>query len=184
MDVSVIQLVGPRTSREEFESLYYEVYKLWRLPGSPPREPGLVAEVVASLEDCQGWVRGEMPQATGEFNPTEVWSTRSRTPRRGRRDASVERSLAKAREAHQKALATVAALEEEIEWLSFPSSGASLRHEPIPKPGTAADIDPRDRRGDTTRCGGRTAMLPASSTTLPRGVQNPKVKWRPWRISI
>ena len=25
-----------QTSREEFKSLYYEVYKLWRLPGSPP----------------------------------------------------------------------------------------------------------------------------------------------------
>ena len=36
------------------------------------------------------------------------------------RDASVERSLTEAREAHQKALAMVAALEEEIEWLSHP----------------------------------------------------------------
>ena len=32
----------------------------------------------------------------------------------------MERSLAKVREAHQKALAMVAALEEEIEWLSCP----------------------------------------------------------------
>ena len=38
----------------------------------------------------------------------------------GRRDASLERSLAKVREAHQKVLATAATLEEEIEWLSCP----------------------------------------------------------------
>ena len=57
---------------------------------------------------------------TGEFNLTEVQPPSSRTPRMGRRDASVERSLAKTREAHQKALAMAAALEEEIEWLSCP----------------------------------------------------------------
>ena len=120
MDISAIQLVGPQTSREEFESLYYEVYKLRRLPGSPPREPKLVAEVVASLEDHQGWERGEMLQFMVQPNQTEVQPPRSRTSRRGRRDASVERSLAKAREAHWKALTMVAALEEEIEWLSCP----------------------------------------------------------------
>ena len=34
-DVSAVQLVGPQTSRKEIKSLYYEVYKLWRLLGSP-----------------------------------------------------------------------------------------------------------------------------------------------------
>ena len=61
-----------------------------------------------------------MPQMTGEPNPTDVWSPRSRTSRRGRRDTSTERSLAEAKEAHQRALAIVAALEEEIVWLSCP----------------------------------------------------------------
>ena len=42
------------------------------------------------------------------------------TPKRERRGASVERSLTEAREPHQKALAMVAALEEEIECLSCP----------------------------------------------------------------
>ena len=47
---------------------------------------------------------------------TDIWPLRSQTPRRGRRDTSAERGgLAKAREAHQKALAIAAALEEEIE---------------------------------------------------------------------
>ena len=92
VDISAIQLVGPQTSREEFKSLYYEVYKLWRLLGSPPREPELVAEVLSSLEDCQGWEGGKMPWMTREPNPTYVWPLRSRTPRRGKRDASAEES--------------------------------------------------------------------------------------------
>ena len=57
-DVSAIQLVGPQTSREGFKALYYEMYKLQRLPGSPLGEPEwieeLTAEVVSSLEDHLG----------------------------------------------------------------------------------------------------------------------------------
>ena len=120
VDISTVQLVGPQTSREEFKSLYYEVYKLQRLLRSPPREPELVAEVLSSLEDHLGW-KGVKCHGWQE-NPiqTDVWPLRSRTPRRGKRDASMERSLTEAREAHQKALAMVATLEEEIEWLSCP----------------------------------------------------------------
>ena len=54
MDISAIQLVGPQTSKKEIQSLYLEVYKQWRLPGSPPREPELLEEVVSSFEDHQG----------------------------------------------------------------------------------------------------------------------------------
>ena len=86
----------------------------------------------------------------------------------------MERSLTEVREAHQKALAMVATLEEEIEWLSHPSPGACWRLEPIPKAGTTADVDPGDRRGGAARCGWRTAMPPTSNTTLPGGVQNLK----------
>ena len=119
-DISANQLVWPQTSREEFRSLYYEVYKLQRLLGSPPRDPELVAEVLSSLEDHQGQKEGKMPWTTGEPNPTDVWPPRSRTPKREKRDASMERSLAEVREVHQKALAMAATLEEEIEWLSCP----------------------------------------------------------------
>ena len=34
-DLSAIQLVGPKTTKEEIVSLYLEVYKQQRLPGSP-----------------------------------------------------------------------------------------------------------------------------------------------------
>ena len=117
-DISAIQLVGPQTSRKEIEFIYYKAYKLQRLLGSPPREPELIAEVVSSLEDCQGWERSELLQTMRKPKLTDIQPPRSRTSRRGRRDASVERSLTEAREAHQKALAMVATLEEEIEWLS------------------------------------------------------------------
>ena len=70
VDVSAVQLVGPHTSRKEIESLYHEVFKLWRLPGSPPGEPELVAEVVSLLEVCQKWEESEMPQMA-----REPWST-------------------------------------------------------------------------------------------------------------
>ena len=46
-----------------------------------------------------------MPQMMKETNLTDIWLPRSRTPREERRDASVERSLAEVREAHQKAMA-------------------------------------------------------------------------------
>ena len=34
VDVSAVQSVGPQTNEEDFRVLYYEVYKLRRLPGS------------------------------------------------------------------------------------------------------------------------------------------------------
>ena len=119
-DISAIQLVGPQTTKEEIQSLYLEVYKQQRLPGSPLRELELMEEVVSSFEDCQGWKEKEASGTIVRPQLTDVQSPRSRTPGRGRREASVERSLAKVREAHQKALAMAATLEEEIEWLSCP----------------------------------------------------------------
>ena len=61
----------------------------------------------------------------GTRNGHEVPVPRCLTPKEpdpweGEGGGSVERSLANMREAHQKALATVVALEEEIEWLSCP----------------------------------------------------------------
>ena len=61
-----------------------------------------------------------MPQVMREPSLADVWTPRNRTPRRGRRGASVARRFMEVREAHKKALAMAAALEEEIEWLSCP----------------------------------------------------------------
>ena len=53
-DSSAIQLIGPKTTKEELLSLYLEVYKQQRLPGSPPGEPELTEEVMSSFKGCQG----------------------------------------------------------------------------------------------------------------------------------
>ena len=39
VDLSAIHLVSPKTTKEEILSLYFEVYKQQRLPGTPPGEP-------------------------------------------------------------------------------------------------------------------------------------------------
>ena len=113
--------------REEIQSLYLEVYKQQRLPGSPPREPELIEEVVSSFEDHQGQKGEETSGATARPQLTDAWPPRGRTPGRGRRETSAERSLATMREAHQRALAMVATLEGEIERLSHPSPGVGQR---------------------------------------------------------
>ena len=74
---------------------------------------------VSSLEDHLGWKGDEPSWRMEESGLTDVQPLRSKTPRRGRRDTSAERGLAEVREAHWKALATMATLEEEIEWLSW-----------------------------------------------------------------
>ena len=121
--ISTVWLVGPQTSKEEFRALYYEVYKLRRLPGSPPWElewmEEMATEIVSSLKDHLGWK--EVNHYEGWRNL--VWLTSSllgaKTPRMGRKDTSAERDLAEARKAHQTAQATAATLEEEIEQLSW-----------------------------------------------------------------
>ena len=113
-----IQLVGPETSKEELQELYLEVYKLHRLPRSPPGEPALLEKVLSSLEDHQGWKEEEAPTAMARPCPEDPHSSRSSMPQKGKKDSLVERSLATVCEAHQKALAMVATLKEEIERLS------------------------------------------------------------------
>ena len=99
--------------------MYYKVYKFKRLPGSPPWElewmEELAAERVSSLKDCLGQKGGKPLQRIEEAGPADVQPPRSKAHRRERRDTSIERDLAKAREAHQRALATAAALEKKIE---------------------------------------------------------------------
>ena len=85
----------------------------------------------------------------------------------------MERSLANVREAHQKALAMAAALEEEIEQLSclLVRSWTEV-HGCIQRVGTVVFMDPEGRSGDTTRCDLRNALPPTSNTTPPEGTQS------------
>ena len=116
--IPAIQLVGLETTKEELLELYLEVYKLHRLPGSPPVELAICKEVLSSLPDHQRCEEEKTPVATAWPCPEGSHSSRSGFPHRGRKDDSVERSLAMVCEAHQKELAMVATLEEEIERLS------------------------------------------------------------------
>ena len=60
--IPAIELVGLETSREELLEIYLEVYKLHRLPGSPPGELAILEEVLAAVLD-QLLRRDEAPQA-------------------------------------------------------------------------------------------------------------------------
>ena len=78
--------------------------------------------------DCWCSVFPERPPEVERGSTTrkfgEAWSgrcpaTQEQGPQRSRRGTSAERNLAEVREAHQRALATVATLEEKIERLSW-----------------------------------------------------------------
>ena len=114
-----IQLVGPETTKEELLELYLEVYKLHRLPGSPPGELAILEEVLSSLPDHQRCEEEKAPAATAWPCPEGSHSSRSSAPHREKKDNSLERSLATVHKAHQKLLAAVATLEEEIKRLSW-----------------------------------------------------------------
>ena len=98
--------------------MYLEAYKIHRLPGSPPGEPAIFEEVLSSLPNHQRCEEEEAPAAMAQPHAEGPHSSRSHAPHRTRKDDSVERSLATVHEAHQKALATVSTLEEEIERLN------------------------------------------------------------------
>ena len=58
--VPTIQLVWQETSREELLDIYLEVYKLHRLPSSPPGELAILEEVSAAVPD-PSWEKEETP---------------------------------------------------------------------------------------------------------------------------
>ena len=47
--IPAVQLVHPEIEREQLLELYLEVYKLHRLPGSPPGEPAILEEISSIL---------------------------------------------------------------------------------------------------------------------------------------
>ena len=122
VDVSAFWLVGPQTSKEEFRDLYYQVYKLRRLPGSPPWGlewmEKMVTEIVSSLKEHLGQKEGKPLQGLEESGLADIQPPRSKTLMSGRRGTSTKRDLTEAREVHQRVLATMATLEEKIERLS------------------------------------------------------------------
>ena len=113
--VSAIQLVWPETSREELLDIYLEVYKLHRLPGSPPGELAILEEVSTTVSD-PSWEEEETPNAQVQPSHKSFHLFQMRTPHR-QRETSMDRSLERVHEVHWKALSAAATLEEEIEKL-------------------------------------------------------------------
>ena len=110
-----IQLVHPGISRRELLDLYLEVYKLYRMPGSPPGELAILQEISSTIPVLMS----EEEESPGAQKPScheDLHSLEDRYPCQ-ERASLLDRSLARVREVHQQALSMVATLEAEIERL-------------------------------------------------------------------
>ena len=92
-----------------------EVYKLHRLPGSPPGELAILKEVSAALPG-HSMEEEDTPDAPKQPNPKDSHPPQGRPPQKERENL-LDRSLATVYKVHQKALSATAALEEELERL-------------------------------------------------------------------
>ena len=120
-------MVGFRTTREEIQGIYNEVYQQKGLLGSPPYGPeqmeALDQEIHTSLEE-------QMWQRLGTTRPEEdlrgstmsiLWPShqaKSHCLTHVRNEGPHNQAIKVAREAHQRALEAADLLEQDIEWLS------------------------------------------------------------------
>ena len=173
-DISAVQAVGPQTSKEEIRDLYYQVYKLWRLLGSPPCglewTEELVRDMVSSLKNHLRQKGGQPPREPEESEPADNWPLQSKTPRRRRRDTSTERDLAEMTEAHQRALAQSHLGGENRKAESVHQLDA---HAHTLRVATAKGEGPRGRTGGAAGLFQRTALSIPLSTALPSWAQEP-----------
>ena len=114
-DISAIQLVQPKTSQDELLNIYLEVYKLHRLPGSPPGELAILKEVSAALP-CHSMEEEDNPDTPKQPNSHDLHPPQSRLPQ-CERESLLDRSLARVCKVHRKALSAATTLEEEMERL-------------------------------------------------------------------
>ena len=77
--VPAIQLVHLEIGREKLLDLYLEVYKLHRLPGSPPGEPAILKEVSSALP-CHSLEEEGTIGAQRHPNPEDFHQPQSRPP--------------------------------------------------------------------------------------------------------
>ena len=82
----------PAVPKEELMEIYLEVYKLHRLPGSPPSKPAIWEEIMAKVPDHPHREEDQMHEATPQSCPRGSHSSRSITPHR-RNDDSVGQTL-------------------------------------------------------------------------------------------
>ena len=114
--IPAVQLMGLETTKEELLEIYLEVYKLHRLPGSPPGKPAIWEEIMAKIPDHPCSEEDQTREAAVQSYPRGSHSSRSRAPHRRNND-SIGQSLSIMQEAHQKVLAAVSTIEREIKRL-------------------------------------------------------------------
>ena len=76
--IPAIQLVHLDTGREKLLDLYLEVYKLHRLPSSPPRELAILKEVSSALP-CHSLEKEGTPDTQRQPNPKDFHPPQSTT---------------------------------------------------------------------------------------------------------
>ena len=113
--IPTVQLVHPEIDREQLLELYLEVYRLHRLPGSPPGEPTILEEISSVLPRHPPEEKGT-PNIQKPVCPEGFHLSQNRLSLCEWED-SIDRSLARVHEAHRKALLTTVTLEEEMERL-------------------------------------------------------------------
>ena len=91
--IPTIQLVGPEMTKEELLEIYQEVYKLHRLPGSPPGGPAMWEEIMVKVPDHPCSEEDQTHEAAVQSHPRGSHSSRSRALHR-RNDDSLGQSLA------------------------------------------------------------------------------------------
>ena len=115
MGIPTIQLVHPEIDRVQLLELYLEVYKLHRLPGSPPGELAILEEISSILPHHPPEEKGT-PDSQKPVGPKGFHSPQNR-PSLWEQEDSIDRSLARVCEAHRRVLSTATTLEEEIKRL-------------------------------------------------------------------
>ena len=126
--VPAIQLVHLEIDREKLLDLYLEVYKLHRLPSSPPGEPAILKEVSSALP-CHSPEEKGTPDTQRQPNHEDFHPPQSR-PSQWERESLLDRSLARVHEVHRKALLTAMTLEEEIKKLHRMKAHSSPKWRP------------------------------------------------------
>ena len=103
--------------------LYYQISKLWRLPGSPLCGPEwieeLVRDMVSSLKNHLRQKGGQPPRGPEESKPADTWPSWSKNPKKNEEGHFHQKRPCWGEGGHWRALAAAATLEERIERLGW-----------------------------------------------------------------
>ena len=170
-DISAIQLVGPKlgwkksslctskcTNSREYWGHHLESQSYWRRWCLPSK-----ATKGGNKRGHQKW----------QWNPDQQMSDPQRAEPLKEGGGKSQWKEANVREAHQKALAMVVTLKEEIEWLSCPLVRSQPEAWVHSKSRDWWVHGSRGQKRGTPRGNLRTALPPTLNTTPPEGTQNP-----------